>query len=280
MKVAVLGLSALTWAAAAPTVAQPTEPATLVVSKVQLRLVSRDRPPELLAGRLWRYSINGEARPVAEVDPQGVLDEPYRCAAGDRLVGQPYRHVSTNSQAKPCRDGVEFEFNVIRTVRLEAPPGGEDAVDIAGYLAAYSDLALINRKAAMVATGEEQVRFLTNAQAAEMSITWASARVLGHDQWEALVTLDPAQGNRLVLSKEGVRRVAEVQRTNGLQVTGQLDFATLQLIGKWTKPESIKEPGQRLFVLPREMLRDKAVLASSNKSAALVELSRAAANRD
>jgi len=246
-----------------------------VVSKIQLRLVFRDRPPELLSGRLWRHPLVGDARPVASVNAQGQLDEPYRCFAGDRLVGKPFRAVSIKSESQPCRNGIEFEFNAIRTVRLVETPGS-GAISISSYLAAYSDLQSINNQAAEAATGDTKMRYLAAAQAAQTAMIWVSAKALGDDELESLVTLDPAQGNRLVLSKEGVSRLEQLQRSKKLKVTGQLDFATLELIGAMTTPDALKGPGQELFVLPSDLFRDKAVLSSPNKSAGLVELSRAA----
>lgn len=282
MRIVVACLATMTVGLSAHAQAQQTAPTTqegapgpAVVSKVQLKLVFRDRPPELLSGRLWRHPLVGEARPVARVDAQGQLDEPYRCSAGDRLVGKPYRDVSTKSESQPCRDGIEFEFNAIRTVRLEEAPGGGD-ISVGSYLAAYSDVRSINSQAAATAVGDNKARFLAKAQAAETAMIWVSAKALGDDDLESLVTLDPAQGNRLVLSKEGVSRIEQLQRANKLKVTGQLDFATLEVIGKMTSPDALKAPGQELLVLPSELFRDKAVMASPNKSSALIELSRAA----
>lgn len=184
-------------------------------------------------------------------------------------------YVSTRSDSQPCRDGVAFEFSVIRTVRLEeAPTGGTLRVE--SYLTAYSDLRSINDQAAMAATGDTRLRYLANAQAAQTAMIWASAKALGDEKLEELVTLDPSQGYRLVLNKQGIARIEQFQRSNKLPTTGQLDFATLDLIGKMTGPGSIKESGDRLLILPSEMFREKAVMESSNKSAGLVELSRAA----
>lgn len=247
-----------------------------IVKTAHLKLMDGAKQVRLLAGRLYRLPVVGDQAHVADVSERAELDQPYECSKGDRLLALPRGSLYTGeNQSKPCKDGVEFQYEKTLTVALETS-GAAPSLKFGQYLNAYADLNILYGQAASDATGATKVEYLTRARATETAVLAATAMALGDEKLEKLVTRDPTQGYRLVLNNDGISAVKTLQRINKLQMTGKLDFATLKLVGKLDTPEALKTASGGLLVLPTDWALDSVVRTAPNRSTSLMELTAAA----
>ncbi len=173
-----------------------------------------------IESEIWRYppTAPDDGFPVDVTNAQGRLDLSFACPQGPRIQARPHDAGYYNSSPRFCRSEMHLSVLSINVaMRLRAN------LEKAATAKDFAVASLIATELASVEPREGEG--VAGTAAESLAVVYAEKAFATTDG----VIFDPAQGKK-VMTPVLQEKVRDFQRSEGLAVTGKLDYGTLSTL--------------------------------------------------
>jgi hypothetical protein len=197
------------------------------VSQVVIKIEVNGKQTES-GGTLYKVEIlSGALSPAAQVNEHGTILPEFTCSKDDQLFAKPTNAIAiTDEKPKNCAEKMTFNYKIPGLSWASAD------LNKATVLAQQGKYGEANSIYFGISTDAASKGQFEAARLADAGFVATAAKIIGGDQWNKYVTLDPKQNYKLAFSERGITKIKEIQKNEKIPITGLLDVDTKQALLK------------------------------------------------